>query len=109
MYYGGSKPKTHCKKGHKFTKKTTYLFKNGKRGCKICRNEYYRNLKESKGIVLTFLNANDDHDPVMSLRDIAKELGITHQGVAMIITRAINKLRKHPIIKQLIKDYYEAS
>lgn len=37
--------KTHCKQGHKYTKKNTYIYSNGSRACKICtiiRNRQFR-------------------------------------------------------------------
>ena len=34
--------KTHCIRGHKFTKANTYIRKNGGRTCMKCLKEYYR-------------------------------------------------------------------
>lgn len=34
-------PRTHCKRGHRFTKETTYQ-QHGGRGCKTCKNERQR-------------------------------------------------------------------
>ena len=45
--------KTHCKRGHKFTKKNTYIYPNsGGRGCKICikmhHKQYYEMVTKHK-------------------------------------------------------------
>lgn len=38
-----NKYKTHCKHGHEFTQDNTYIFKDGRRKCKICRKLSMRN------------------------------------------------------------------
>jgi hypothetical protein len=46
--------KTHCKNGHEFSVKNTYVFRNARR-CRICRDEYTekwrRNRKEDYNAV----------------------------------------------------------
>lgn len=39
--------KTHCKRGHEFTAKNTYLLA-GKRACRTCHSEYERNRRIAK-------------------------------------------------------------
>jgi len=40
------KPTTHCRRGHKFTKKITHVKNSGKRSCRICEKIWYNNNKE---------------------------------------------------------------
>jgi hypothetical protein len=43
--------KTHCKNGHEFVTGNTYIF-NGVRRCKICRDAYTKNWRDSKKVVI---------------------------------------------------------
>lgn len=41
--------KTHCKRGHEFTEKNTYVHaKSGTRSCRECRNAYQRDNKDKR-------------------------------------------------------------
>lgn len=43
-------PRTHCKRGHKFTEHNSYFDKNKKRHCKECnaiRQQSYRRIKRT--------------------------------------------------------------
>jgi hypothetical protein len=36
------KPHTHCRKGHAFTPETTFMYKDGRRTCRVCREANQR-------------------------------------------------------------------
>ncbi len=40
--------KTHCKRGHEFTKENTYIYARGK-SCRVCGIEYSRRYRKNKG------------------------------------------------------------
>jgi len=49
--------KTHCKRGHEFTKDNTYVYPNGRRSCKICQkihdyNNYHKDLEKSRATMI---------------------------------------------------------
>lgn len=43
--------KTHCKKGHEYTKENTYVYENNWRMCKTCTKLYY---KENRNKILSY-------------------------------------------------------
>jgi hypothetical protein len=55
-----SRPRpTHCKHGHEFTPENTIEFKNGKRKCRTCRNEYDRRRRRERATEVTCLDCGD--------------------------------------------------
>jgi hypothetical protein len=50
---GGSRPKTHCKRGHEFTPENTYVRPNGTKACRICTRKQDRERKRRYRAMLT--------------------------------------------------------
>lgn len=42
--------KTHCPRNHEYTKENTYMYPDGRRGCRICIREQSRRKREHQGI-----------------------------------------------------------
>lgn len=41
--------KTHCLNGHEFNNENTFVYKDGRRGCKLCmKQSYYKNKDKIK-------------------------------------------------------------
>lgn len=51
--------KTHCKRGHKFTKNNTYQ-RNGKRHCRTCRNSTMSKLRKERKLIVTTNVSGED-------------------------------------------------